>query len=125
MPAHAVAPRVATFEPTTQRRGEVRTASVSIGESRGGAGGIVDALRAHQGSLHRCYVAALKIDPRLGAVRVPLRVKIGARGTVESAKAAGGPARLDACVAAVARRISLPAGAPIDALVPLSFTSGG
>ena len=125
MPSHAVAPRVATFEPTATRRPEaraMRTSAVSIGEARGDAADrMIVALRAHQGSLHRCYVAALKIDPRLGAVRVPLRVKIGAHGAVEQAVASGGPARLDACVAAVAKRISLPAGAPMDVEVPLSF----
>lgn len=123
-PSHATAPRVATFAPTATRRPETRTAAVSIGDApRGGAGGIVQALRAHQGSLHRCYQRALEIDPALGSVRVPLRVKVDARGTVDFARADGGSARLDACVAAVAKRISLPAGAPLEILVPLRFTA--
>jgi hypothetical protein len=123
---HAVAPRVATFETTaTRARGEERhVALVQVADAPRGADGVVRAIEARAPSLHRCYVAALKSDPALRSLKVPVRVRIGARGRVDFARADGGPARLDACVAGVVRRLSFPPGAPLDVEVPLVFRQG-
>ena len=135
---HAEAPRVATFAPSTmKRRTEVAAApapasAVEIGgspaSSDGGAQGFVVALRRRAPSLHRCFEQALRADPSLGSgssLRVPVRVHIGASGAVERASAVGGPARFDACVDAVVRRVSVPRGAPIEVEVPLVFHAAG
>ena len=123
---HAESPRVATFAPSTMKaRPEIAAApDVEIGARSGGAQGFVTALRRRAPSLHRCFVAALKIDPSIGSLKVPLRVHIGASGAVERASAVGGPARFDACVDAVVRRVSVPRGAPIEVEVPLVFHAG-
>jgi hypothetical protein len=120
---HAEAPRIATFAPSTMkaRPAEVAAApDVEVGP-RGGATGFVAALRRRAPSLHRCFVAALRADPGLGSLEVPLRVHIGATGAVERAHTTGGPARFDACVDAVVRRVSVPRGAPVELEVPLVF----
>jgi hypothetical protein len=107
------------------RRAEVSAApEVEVGGGRGGAEGFVLALRKRTASLHRCYVAALRADPALGPVKVPVHVHIGASGAVDRAHASGGPARLDECVDAVIKRVSVPRGAPLELEVPLVFRAG-
>jgi hypothetical protein len=125
---HAAAPRIATFASSTMsaRRTEVSAApDVEVGAG-GGAEGFVVALRKRAPSLHRCYVAALRVDPSMGARARSLKVHVhvGASGAVDRARATGGPARLDECVDAVIKRVSLPRGAPLELEVPLVFRAG-
>jgi hypothetical protein len=124
---HAEAPRVATFAPSTmQRRPEVAAAHVPAVEigAADGPQGFVAALRRRAPSLHRCFEQALRADPSIGSLKVPVRVHIGATGAVERANATGGPARFDACVDAVVKRVSVPRGAPVELEVPLVFRAG-
>jgi len=120
--ARSDAPRIATFAPTAMRAEKTRVARRDEVVPRSKERDIVSAIQARGPSFHRCFEQALRADPALRSIKVPVRVKIGARGNVDFAAAAGGRARLDACVAAVVRRMSFPPGEPIVVEVPLLFT---
>jgi len=85
-------------------------------------GAVLRALRANEPGLHHCFASALRADPGLGRIKVPIHLHIGARGRVLHARASAGIARLDACVTRVVRRLRFPApGAPMDVDLPLFF----
>ena len=70
---------------------------------------VVRALEERQPSFLRCFRIAQRDDLMLASARVALKVKVGSTGAVDEATAEGGPAKLDACVEGVAKRLAFPA----------------
>jgi len=130
--SRTTAPRVATFAPTSLERAPEpveTTPPPPRRPTRVSRDGVSDAdivheIRLREQVLHRCFETARRADPSLLQAKVPVRVRIGAAGRVEAARASSGDARLDACVAGVVSRMSFPPpGAPIEVEVPLFFAA--
>lgn len=84
-------------------------------------GDVLRALDQRQPSFLRCFRIAQRDDLMLVSARVALHVKVGPAGAIAVA-ADGGPPALDACVEAVARRLSLGApDQPVEANLTLFF----
>lgn len=85
-------------------------------------GDVLRALGERQPSFLRCFRIAQRDDLMLVTARVALRVQVGPGGAVAIATADGGPAKLDACIEAVARRLSFDApDQPVEANLTLFF----
>lgn len=65
-------------------------------------------LRAGQRGFERCFRAARAADPSLAAARVPVRLRIDARGVVASAAPTAGDPALGACLARRLRAVRVP-----------------
>jgi hypothetical protein len=85
-------------------------------------GVIMTAVRALQPTLIACWRRAQRNDPSLTSARVRLSLEVDAAGAVTSARTDAEDARLSACLANVARKLTFPApGRPAAFDVPLHF----